>query len=286
MKNNVISNIESSDELISINIGGTIFETYLRNLTQKFNGKSHLFSLMLDSKSIPVSLDSKKRIFVDRSSNSFNILLQYYQNKGNISLCSFPVSDLTMLRVLKSESDFYGLLDLKIHFEDLLYGMHVKRSLFPEIIEDHRRCKAIQSDSENISTIHFDCVFKARSLEIDPIWIPDVDEHNCTKYYLFDFFLKSTGSYSSETFSVGFYHDAFQKYMVSFTTSGPVALWLDVLDGYARWYSGSIEIHKTDLKFNRNLYIYARWGASKEVKFHHNAIHPVTLKNLPIQSDE
>ncbi|EFO99144.1 hypothetical protein CRE_17914 [Caenorhabditis remanei] len=96
----------SSDSIIKLNIGGTIFQTTKATLS-KFNG---MFKVMMET-DIPVAKDESGAIFIDRSPKHFDSILNYLRD-GNIVL---PESRKKEVKEIEKEAHFYlldGLVEL------------------------------------------------------------------------------------------------------------------------------------------------------------------------------
>lgn len=91
----------ATETLIDINIGGAVFETSRHTLTQQKNS----FLDQLLSGRHKVTRDKNGRIFLDRDSELFRIILNFLRNPGNV-----PVpKDLNESESLLKEAEFYGI---------------------------------------------------------------------------------------------------------------------------------------------------------------------------------
>jgi hypothetical protein len=264
------SSFDDSDQdlqIVSLNIGGTIFQTYITTLTNKINDKSHFFHNLFTQNKLKISKDTKGCVFIDRSAIHFHYILDYLKNQGKIQYCHLPTSDLDLIRQIKHESDFYGLTDLKDYCKNLLYRLYLENNVFPDSKWSHS-CK---SDS------HYNCYRECNSNEISPQFIQDVDDENHHKYYIYQFKMNHTGQYSNYTFLVGLYHDVFCQFSQSFpkTGDGCVTLWIDVLNQSLKWFDEEKLVHEMKFIFDRRIRIFIRHGVSKEIEFVHEGVHPL-----------
>ncbi|CAG2187864.1 KCNC1 [Mytilus edulis] len=103
------------DELITLNIGGTIFKTYRSKLIKYPNSK--LGSLTTASKHY---LPSSKEYFFDRNPELFNVVLDYYRYDRQ----QLHIPNYTCGSVLLQEFDFWGLP--LVNIADCCFHIYIK----------------------------------------------------------------------------------------------------------------------------------------------------------------
>ena len=94
-----------SADLISLNVGGTIFTTTLATLTK--DPDSMLAAMFRSSDLPPAKKDSNGCYFIDRSPRPFEVILDFLRtgHLNNLNGCT--------LRQLEVEADFFGLSGLQ-----------------------------------------------------------------------------------------------------------------------------------------------------------------------------
>ncbi|KAL0481209.1 BTB/POZ domain-containing protein [Acrasis kona] len=107
----------SVDQLVTLNVGGTLFTTTQHTLTKKLynNHPRHLLQNIVQGK-VEVPKDAQGHYFVDRSAQNFNFILDYLRNDGDLQKCVFPVNKPTQLLALTFEAEYYQLTSLVEYF--------------------------------------------------------------------------------------------------------------------------------------------------------------------------
>jgi hypothetical protein len=96
--------LEKNNSLMSLNVGGKIFQTRLSTL---LSIKDTLFYYVI-AKRVMANVDIHDEIFIDRNFNNFDFFLDYLRTK------KFSLSGFTKLQIdeLAVEADFYGVTDI------------------------------------------------------------------------------------------------------------------------------------------------------------------------------
>jgi hypothetical protein len=105
--------MSSSDDWVSLNVGGRTFTTTLDTLTQPIDEQGHLLSVMFStSNTLPLSKDRKGNILIDRNGKMFEYILDYLRNGGDMKKCVFPVESNELLQRVVVEADYFQLTSL------------------------------------------------------------------------------------------------------------------------------------------------------------------------------
>lgn len=80
---------EDEDEIITLNVGGTLFSTLKSSLKKKIGDDEHYLSILLSSQ-FKVLRDKHGNIFIDRDPLCFPYILNYLRSGGKICDYLFP----------------------------------------------------------------------------------------------------------------------------------------------------------------------------------------------------
>ena len=94
------------EEIVNLNIGGTIFSTYKSNLTNSNEPENYFVQLFSQEKEL--QKDQNGNIFIDRDPTYFRYILNYLRNFGDVEKCYFPDEE-KQLKELIEETKFYKL---------------------------------------------------------------------------------------------------------------------------------------------------------------------------------
>eukprot|EP01080_Neovahlkampfia_damariscottae_P009359 gene9359-1570_t len=100
-----------NDAIVTLNIGGKIFQTKQSTLSQTINNEENLFTNLFKS-NFKIQIDSEKNIFFDRDGTYFHYLLNYLREKGELKNVDFPIENSLIISQLIHETRYFGLNQL------------------------------------------------------------------------------------------------------------------------------------------------------------------------------
>ena len=103
-----------SENRVRLNVGGTVFETYVSTLTRNVDS---YFSVAFSDRWVSDSVE----LFIDRDPTHFRFVLNFLRNYDEKNKKSVPLPDeLCALEELREEAEFYSIKELeKIVIEKL-----------------------------------------------------------------------------------------------------------------------------------------------------------------------
>jgi hypothetical protein len=109
---------EEETTLVTLNVGGKLFTTTKKTLTQKLYGNQprHKLQAMVEGRGSVVR-DIDGNIFLDRNGKLFRHILDYLRNQGDLSKCVFPVNDPVLLLSIIIEAEYYQLPNIVEYFK-------------------------------------------------------------------------------------------------------------------------------------------------------------------------
>lgn len=125
MLKSLSNHVPIESEIVKFNVGGTIFSTYRSTLTKrikKFNSEEYYDPHLLNGLIMGltnVKLDDQNAIFIDRSPDYFNYILDYLRSVGateTVQKFSLP-KDEDVLKEIANEAKYYKVTGLR----DLIY---------------------------------------------------------------------------------------------------------------------------------------------------------------------
>jgi hypothetical protein len=113
------------ETLVTLNIGGSLFTTVKKTLTQKLYGNQprHKLQNLAEGKGT-VLRDSNGNIFVDRNGELFRYILDYLRNQGDLNRCAFPVDREVQLLAVVLEAEYYHLTNIVDFFRGMKSRIH------------------------------------------------------------------------------------------------------------------------------------------------------------------
>ncbi len=91
-----------SNEIVQLNVGGTLFSTYRSTLLQKINDEHHYLEELVKNNA------SNQTIFIDRNPRYFEYILDYMRSRAINESFLMPAS-LDIINSLQTEAKFYNL---------------------------------------------------------------------------------------------------------------------------------------------------------------------------------
>lgn len=129
---------DDETQLVTFNVGGKLFTTTKKTLTQRLYGNQprHRLQAIVEGKA-PVVRDPSGNIFLDRNGHLFEYILDYLRNQGDLHRCVFPVNKPIILLSLIFEAEYYQLTHLVEYFKGRhqlfdVFGVHEGMALMDE----------------------------------------------------------------------------------------------------------------------------------------------------------
>eukprot|EP01080_Neovahlkampfia_damariscottae_P012292 gene12292-5875_t len=95
------------DEVIELDIGGSVYNVYHHTISQKINRKDTFFSSLF-SGNFEFKKDQEGRVFIDRDGTHFRSVLNYLREGGYTSKFILP-DDRLIVDQIKQEFDYYEI---------------------------------------------------------------------------------------------------------------------------------------------------------------------------------
>jgi hypothetical protein len=108
---------EDERTLVTLNVGGTLYTTTKKTLTQRLHGNQprHRIQALVEGRINPVH-DGNNNIFLDRNGELFKYILDYLRAQGDLNACTFPVNNPVKLMQIIFEAEYFNLVYLVDYF--------------------------------------------------------------------------------------------------------------------------------------------------------------------------
>jgi len=126
-KEEMVSKFLIDDDIIELNVGGTVFTTYLQTLTKI---PESMLAAMFSGR-FPLNKDSTGRIFIDRDPRIFRYILTYLRSGELI----YP-ANVSEKKLFRNDLTYFGLLNQKF-FKGIFTTLGTKGRNGPTAIGDH-----------------------------------------------------------------------------------------------------------------------------------------------------
>ncbi|KAL0487464.1 BTB/POZ domain-containing adapter for CUL3-mediated RhoA degradation protein [Acrasis kona] len=98
-----------SGQWVVLNVGGIIHHTTRDTLTTYCQNEPHMLSTMFSDDTLPLCVDEKQRVLIDRNGKIFSYILDFLRCGGDLKLCSFPVHREDLMHSILLEADYFQM---------------------------------------------------------------------------------------------------------------------------------------------------------------------------------